>query len=249
MSTTPILGITEVAQNQNNRYITINNAIAALEQAGNSKLDITISGTTAAVLTADQCRRYAYYEIDGATGNFDVTFMGQPDTVNDANRLFVVKNTTAYTATIESDAAGTTVAVAAGYAALIHQSGDNMVRILHAPGTTVPYDVGFSVTGLPTDGAECLHFVAARAIDFPDNFSGAYGHCGVNPTATASFDLKKNGVSIGSISINTSGVFTFNTTGAGTSLAAGDRLTVHAPSPQDATLSDVGVTFAGTRTI
>jgi hypothetical protein len=249
MSTTAILGITEVAQNQNNRYITINNALAALEQAGNAKLGIAISGTTAAVLTADQCRRYAYYEISGATGNFDVTFMGQPDGVNDANRLFVVKNTTAYTATIESDAAGTTVTVAAGYAALIHQDADDMARLVHSPGTVVPYDVGFSVTGLPTDGAEVLHFVAARAVDFPDNFSGSVGHCSVNPTATASFDVKKNGSSIGSISIDTSGNFTFNTTGGATALAVGDRLTVFAPSPQDATLSDVGVMFAGTRTI
>jgi hypothetical protein len=43
-------------------------------------------------------------------------------------------------------------------------------------------------------------------------------------------------------------VFTFMTTGgASQSFAPGDRLTITAPSPQDATLSDVAITLAGTR--
>lgn len=249
MSTSTILGITELEQNQNNRYITINNMLAALEQAGNAKLAKTVSGSSDVSLTDDECTRYAYYVASGGTGNFNFVFQGEIG-LNNANRLFFFKNESSYVATVKSDAAGTTVTVKAGASCVIHQDHDDMVKIAEFDGlTTAPYDIGGFIPGLPDDGVECFKFVAVRAIDFADNFSGSVGHCGVNPTATAAFDVLKNGTSIGSISISTSGVFTFNTTGAGTSLAAGDRLSVTSPSPQDATLSNVAFSFLGTRTL
>jgi hypothetical protein len=247
MSYSAILKIPDIAENQNNKYITHNNAIAYLEQAMHAKLSKSTAGTAAINLTETECTRYRYYAISGGTGNFDVVFLGEID-VNNANREFVVSNDSSYTITVKSDAAGTTVTLTTGQKAIIRQDHDDMTAIMKFTAAAA-YDVGFSISGLPSDGVEVLHFVAARAIDFPDNFSGSVGHCSVNPTATASFDIKKNGSSIGSISIDNSGVFTFNTTGGAVALAVGDRLTVFAPSPQDATLADVGVLFAGTRTL
>jgi hypothetical protein len=85
-------------------------------------------------------------------------------------------------------------------------------------------------------------------VSFPGNFSGSVGKVGTNPTSTAAYDVKQNGSSIGGISISTSGVFTFTTTsGTAKAFAASDELTVVAPSSQDATLSDVRFTLAGTR--
>jgi len=83
---------------------------------------------------------------------------------------------------------------------------------------------------------------------FAANFAGSAGHCGTNPTATAVYTLNKNGSSIGTCTISTSGTFTFATGGgAAQSLAAGDLLQVIAPSSVDATLADVNISWYGTR--
>lgn len=111
-----------------------------------------------------------------------------------------------------------------------------------------PYDIACCLTGKPGASAIVLILTATRAIAFSGNFSGSYGSVGANPTSTATYTVLKNGSSIGSVAISTSGTFTFTTSsGASQSLAAGDRLTITAPSSQDATLSDVGFTLAGTR--
>lgn len=248
MSTSTILNITELEQSQNSRYITINNMLAALEGAANAKLAKTVSGSGPVNLTSDECTRYAYYVASGGSGNFNFVFLGEIGS-NNADRLFVFKNASSYVATVKSDAAGTTVVVAAGASCVIHQSHDDMVKLAEFDGlTTAPYDIGAFLPGLPEDGIECFKFTATRAIDFADDFAGSVGHCGVNPTSTAAFDLLKNGSSIGSISISTGGAFTFNTTGGAVALAIGDRLSVTSPSPQDATLANVSFVFLGTRT-
>jgi hypothetical protein len=107
-----------------------------------------------------------------------------------------------------------------------------------------------SVVGKPNAGQLVLIYTAAATIVFPANFSSpnSYGSVGVNPTASATYVLYKNGVTSGSVSVSTAGVFTFTTSG-GTNLTlnAGDRLTLVAPGTQDATLADVSVTFVGSR--
>ncbi len=135
---------------------------------------------------------------------------------------------------------------------------DNLTAIrLRAPDTS-PADVdiivgqiyiGIGLVGLPGDGATIALLGLPRDGTFPIDFAGSVGSVGVNPTATAVYDVQLNGVSIGSISIATSGVLTFTTVG-GTDkdFAANDRLTVIAPTPQDATLSDVEFVFFAVRT-
>ena len=79
------------------------------------------------------------------------------------------------------------------------------------------------------------------------NFAGSTGHCGGNPTSTAVYTVYKNASSIGTVTIATSGGFTFATTaGAAQSFVAGDTLSILTPAA-DATLSSVTMTFAGTR--
>jgi hypothetical protein len=111
-----------------------------------------------------------------------------------------------------------------------------------------PYDLNCALVGKPGAAAIVFIFTAVRAVAFAANFSGAYGSVGINPTSTAAYTVKNGATTIGTVSISTSGVFTFTTTsGTSKSLAAGDRLTITAPSSQDATLSDVGFTLSGTR--
>lgn len=250
MADSPILKIPQIAENQNNKFVTHNNAIDYLEAAMSALLTKSTAGTTAITLTEDECVRYRYYQITTGTasGAFNLVFEGDIGS-QQANREFVVSNESGQTITVKSDAAGTTVVLTTGQKALVRQDGDNMTEIVRFYGATVPYDFGLFISGLPEDGVECFKIVAIRAFDLADDFAGARGHVGVNPTATAAFDVLKNGSSIGSVSISTSGVFTFNTTGAGVSMAAGDRLSLTTPSPQDATLSNVAIFFLGTRTL
>ena len=83
---------------------------------------------------------------------------------------------------------------------------------------------------------------------FGANFAGSSGHCTTNPTASAVYTLTRNGTSIGTCTISTSGTFTFATVGGGTqALSGGDLLQVIAPSSVDATLAGVNISWYGTR--
>jgi hypothetical protein len=107
-----------------------------------------------------------------------------------------------------------------------------------------------SVVGKPSAGQLVLIYTAEATETFPPNFTApqSYGSLGVTPTATAVYTVFKNASNVGTVSISTSGVFTFTTTsGAAFTLNAGDRFTVVAPGTQDTTLSDVSITLVGTR--
>jgi hypothetical protein len=108
-----------------------------------------------------------------------------------------------------------------------------------------------AVPGKPAASQPVIIYTCAGApITFPANFTSpsAKGSVGVNPTATATYTVQKNGVTAGTIVISTLGVFAFATTsGLPFTLNIGDRFTAIAPGTQDATLSDVGFTLLGTR--
>lgn len=246
---TPELAIPEVAQTQNNKYITMNDALVFLGAASNKTLPSATTGNWA--LTEAQFTRYLAFKASGRAGAFDITL---PDAINVTNpeRFFIVWNAdTTYTATIKAATTpGATVTLKPGYVALCYRNGvDTYAFIVGGAGTTGPYDLGFFLSGLPGDNIICMEWKAIRAFTIPGNCAGSAGKVGTNPTATAVFAILKNGGSVGTISISTGGVFTFATTaGAAQSFAVGDVLSVTTPTPQDATLADVGVAFLGTRT-
>jgi hypothetical protein len=69
----------------------------------------------------------------------------------------------------------------------------------------------------------------------------------VNPTTNpATFTLKKNGASVGTIAISSAGAYTL-TAAAPIALAAGDSLSIAPPGVADATLAGVSISIAGTR--
>lgn len=250
MAAEPILNITQVAQDQANKYITINDAVQRLAAAGNDIHAITGIDTGPATISETEAVDHMVFSTAGGSADFDLEF---PSTINSVNsqRVFMVQNLDAtYACTVKaSTGTGAEVVVAAASTAILMITHEDVYLIASAAagGGTVPYDIGLYIPGLPADGTEVLKFVAVRDFDLADDFAGSRGHVGVNPTATAAFDVKKNGTSIGSISISTGGVLTFATTGGAASFTAGDYLQLVNPTPQDATLSGVGITFAGTR--
>lgn len=113
---------------------------------------------------------------------------------------------------------------------------------------TQPFDVHAFYPGIPGASAKVLRIPVARAVAFPDDFAGSYGMASVAATASAAFEVQKNGVSIGTITFAAAATTaTFATSGASVSLVAGDILSIIAPASPDATLSDPGFALAGTR--
>lgn len=110
------------------------------------------------------------------------------------------------------------------------------------------YDVVASFIGKPGDAALVFILTFTRNVSFDVNWASSEGTVGTNPTATATYTIFKNAVSVGTIAISTAGVFTFTTSGGAVSFVAGDRMTITAPTPQDASLADIGITLAGWRT-
>ena len=81
---------------------------------------------------------------------------------------------------------------------------------------------------------------------FADDFAGSVASVGVNATATFVLDVLREGVSVGSISISTSGDATFSTTGGTVSFASGETIEIVGPVTIDDTIRKVAVTLMGT---
>lgn len=136
---------------------------------------------------------------------------------------------------------------------LIYNRGTNTFELFDGAvwtpfsGGSVAYSLPFGFTSAPVNAEVLLIHVFAENVLLPDNFTGARGHVGINPTATATLTVQKNGADVGTISISTTGVVTFNTTGTTVSFVPGDRMNVLAQSVADATLANCAFTFRGTR--
>lgn len=172
-----------------------------------------------------------------------------------ASFFCAVKNLGAGTATL-TPSSGTingaaNLALTTGQGAWLFLDGTNWQAVTSTGAVVNTFGVVSAVTGKPAASQIVAIYTAFSAETFPANFGSpnqSYGSVGTNPTATASYTVNKNGSSVGTISISTGGVFTFTTSGGTSfSLAAGDRLTIVAPSSQDTTLADVGITLVGTR--
>lgn len=84
------------------------------------------------------------------------------------------------------------------------------------------------------------------AVTFPINFAGSTGVALTNPTASFVITVKKNGSTVGTVTIGTGGVFTFATSGSATvAFAINDYMHLLAPAGTDATLMNLTLSFLG----
>ena len=150
---------------------------------------------------------------------------------------------------------------------LIYTDGTNYFSIRGEGIAPKPYHIVSFLPGQPDAGVpasktgEVCQWVCpgnlTNGVAFLANFANSTGFCQTAPTSTAAYSIYKItsgsspgtvGTQIGTISIATSGVFTFTSvSGLAYSFATGDILSVWAPSTQDATLAGVSFTLAGIR--
>jgi hypothetical protein len=122
---------------------------------------------------------------------------------------------------------------------------DNIIEGVSASSSGSQLQVNMTYCGTP--GAQ--GFMGAAEIvtsaTFPIDWDGASGSVQTNPGSDYIISVKKNGVEVGTITISSAGVFTFDTTGGATvSCVFGDTLSFHAPSSVGAA-ADFAVTLVG----
>ena len=76
-----------------------------------------------------------------------------------------------------------------------------------------PYDVIFTYPGAPPNASLIYVICFPRAVTFPSNWTGSAGYCATKPTNTAVYTLRKNGTTIGAVTVLPSGVFLFTSAG------------------------------------
>lgn len=250
MTKTSLLQIDELAPTQTGKSITVNAALAALEQAGNAVFENLSAGGTDITISEANFLRHAIFVFDGASANIEIEF---PDEVGsppgDTERVFAVHNLdTNNTLTIRGVGSGTTVALAPGTIGLFYKQAIDVVAIsiVSSLTNTFPYDFGMFIPGTPTALAVMARIVVGRPFTLPVNLAGSYAVVGTNPTATETFTLNKNGSAFGTLQIDNAGADTF-TAASATSFVAGDIITVVAPTPAPDHV-DLSITLVGTRT-
>jgi hypothetical protein len=113
-------------------------------------------------------------------------------------------------------------------------------------GSSQPYDIRTAFTTTPSDAEEIDAIFLSREVTFPANFAGSVGGVGINPTAGYALTIKDDGVTIGTITVATSGVITFSTvSGTAKVVAVGSRLSFESQPTADATIENGTFTLLG----
>ncbi len=235
----PNLAIAHVAAAQNQKEVTVNDAIDKLDLASNDSVDIDCSGGNTTVSAAD------YRE------NFLIRLTGTPAadftlTLPDGKRVISLHNTTAKAATARTATLGATVTMRAGELSIVASRGTNLVA-LAASAVGGLYDIGLFIPGPPAASAMVFQFVVPRAINFPVDLVGSLAKAGTAATSAAACTLRRNGSNIGTVDFAGAASAATFTLAGGAAFAAGDVLEMLAPSLQDATLADVSITLMASR--
>lgn len=108
------------------------------------------------------------------------------------------------------------------------------------------YEISNWDSDRPASGEEVIAHLFTTDAVFPAGLTGSIASAQAAATGTAVYAISKNGAPVGSLTFDASatGVFAL---AAQTAFAAGDRFSVTAPDPRDATLSGVAMTFVATR--
>jgi len=102
-----------------------------------------------------------------------------------------------------------------------------------------------SFSGRPTSNLILQSLVCAGSVTVPAGFSGSRASAGTAATATADFNIQKNGTIVGTMSFAPSAMTATFVATAATAFAAGDVLTIVAPPTPDPTISNIAWTIMG----
>jgi Putative phage tail protein len=110
---------------------------------------------------------------------------------------------------------------------------------------SVSTTVSGSLSGTATANQILQRYVFARTVTFPVGLAGSQGTAGMAATASTTFDIQKNGASVGSMIFAASASSASFAMPVATTFMTGDVLTVVAPTTPDPTLANIAWTFIG----
>jgi hypothetical protein len=108
------------------------------------------------------------------------------------------------------------------------------------------YDVGGYVEGLTNANELVWEFISPRGWSLASGASGV-AKAGAAATGAVTYNIQKNGSTIGTIAWSASGTVGTVSITSNTPFAAGDVVSLVGPSTPDATLANIAFTLAGTR--
>jgi hypothetical protein len=239
--TSPNLAITHVAAAQNQKEVTVNDAINALDRALTEALAVDF--TAGNVTLTDAQFRSAIAFVAHLSAPRDLT-------VPQIRRLFAVSNA-AGAETLSVKRGTTTIAVAAGAAILLYADGSaNGLVALSAPAAGIPeaktYLLSGAVAAKPAASARVFHHLAGVAFTLPASLTGSAALAKTAATTQADFDIKLAGLSVGTIRWAAAGTVASFIFAVPVAVAAGDEIEITAPATADATLADITWTIKGT---
>lgn len=239
---TPNLAIEYIAANQAQKEVTANAAFDALDKALCQLTSIAIADANLTLTDAQMLGALSAK----FTGTLTAT---RTVTVPAKNKLLLVENaTTGGFAIGVKTPSGTAINFNVGDRKLLYCDGTTFQIVAEAAtGSSIPYDIGGTLGGIPTGASIVLRYPLPRAVRFPAGLANSQGVAGTASGATATFSIRKNGTQFATMQF-AAGVSTATFTAAtATDFAAGDVLTIIAPSPADSTLADIGFSLAATR--
>lgn len=114
------------------------------------------------------------------------------------------------------------------------------------PKQTIPYDLASAILGKPAAAAVVMRFVSVRSFTIPVAMAGSIAKTATVGTGAVTFVLSKNGTQFGTMVFAAGQVSATFTAATATTFAAGDVLTITAPSTADATFGDAEYTIVAT---
>jgi hypothetical protein len=237
----PNLAITHVAAAQNQKEVTINDAVDALDAAtqGLLSVDFTAGNVT---LSDAQFRGASVFRAAGVSVARDLT-------VPAIKRMFAVDNG-AGSSTLTIKRGSNAIALDAGTAVLAYTDGttNGLVALSASAGAAEAktYLLSGAAAGVPASSARVFHHLAGMAFDLPAGLTGSAALAKTAATAQTDFDIQIGGVSAGTMrfaAAATTASFIFASPAA---VTAGAEIEILAPATADATLADITWTIKGT---
>lgn len=234
---TPVLNITHISVGQSQKETTANDAFDDLSLSVAGLLRIQFSANddyTLDVTASVEQQRYNLLQFhDSAL----VLTANRTIFVPSATNRWLIENETDYRLTVRTNAGKPGTGVGQGERRRVYCNGSACIE-----GMSNAFEMAFHVIGKPQAGGTLVNIPMIREVTFPSAMGGALGKSEIAANATSIFHLYKNGTAFASATIapsDNSAVFA----GTETAFVFGDVFKLDAPSPQDASLADIGFTL------
>jgi hypothetical protein len=235
----PNLAVAHVAASQNQKEVTINDAIDALDRAVTDTLALDLSAGSLSLTAAQLRAAMVLHPMGALTGPGSIL-------VPQIRRVFALLNTdSAFAVTV---ARGTSaVAVQPGESALLICDGTTNGVFRVGPGYPV-YDFGMVAGTAPGAGEVLGKVVIPRPLLIPPDLAESAVHVDTAPEADFAIVLTRNGVAVASITVHPDASASLATSAnAPVAIAAGDVIRFVAPATPDASIAGISLTIAARR--